>query len=202
MKRSFWRRLTMILTIILLSRCMWARSHPYTFSSEAIESVPNIAQRANSPDLNDRIGVLDQLMPEDALSDVFRYRYAYDLPPKDYLAVASSLLEGGLFQIKDTEKVRGVFGRVTQAAIRFRLSELLAQMVVALKSNDPIVQVQALTVFSQLGGKKYTKELIDVASSSNRGVRRRALEILLKSDDREAIPVFISCLTDNDFAIR
>jgi HEAT repeat protein len=202
MKRESWRAWVATLTVIFLARCAGGQSNPYGFSSKAVESIPDIVQRANSPDLNDRIGVLDQLMPRDAVSDVFHDKYAYDLPPEDYLAVASSILEGGLFAVNDADRIRTTFWKITQAAIRFQLSGLLPQVITLLRSDDPVIQIQALMVLEHLGAEQYVKEIVKVASSPNPDVRQPAVSILLKSNSKEAVPVLISCLNDGNFGTQ
>lgn len=178
-------------------------SGSYHFSAKAVESVPDIIRRANSPSLHDRIGVLEQLVVRDVGSDVWLYRYAYELPAEDYRAAASSVLEGGLFTLEDSEKVRDVFGKITQAAIQFKLSSLLSEIVMFLEYDDPIVQIQALRTLGQLKAKRYAKEIAKVASSPNIDVSRPALRILMKFDSKEAVPVLISCLKkEENFGIK
>jgi len=175
----------------------------YSFSKEAVKIIPDITQRANSTNLNDRISVLEQLIVNDPGSDIFLYQYAYDLPQEDYFTASMSVLEGGLFSSKDVEKVRDVFGKISQAAIQFKLLALLSETVKFIEYDDPIVQIQTLMILEQLEGKQYAKEIVKAASSPNIDVSRPALRILMKFDSKEAVPVLITCLKEEDnFGIK
>jgi HEAT repeat protein len=202
MKRKFWRASTASLMVVFLTRCAGGQSVPYSFSSKAIETIPGIVQRASSPDLNDRIAVLDQLVTRDARSHDFHFRYLCDLPREDYLSVARSVLEGELLQIRDRERLGIALLKVRQIAVDFKLSELLPQVAALLEHDDPIVQIFSLMVLEQLGAEKYIGAIAKAASSSNPDVRRPAVEILLKSSSREAVPVLVSCLNDNNFGVQ
>ena len=93
MGNSFCRILAFALAVVVSAQGAAGQSSPYTFSAEAVQSLPDIAQRANSPDLKDRIGVLDQVMTPIARDDFSNFRYAPDLSPEDYLAVVKRLLD-------------------------------------------------------------------------------------------------------------
>jgi HEAT repeat protein len=171
----------------------------YRFSSKAVDSVPDIAQRANSPSINDRIGVLEQLVIK-SRGDLLLYNFAYDLPPEDYYAAAVSILEGRLFTLEDPEKVRNVFDRIVYVAIHFKMTALLPEVVVFLDYNEPIVQVQALRILEQLEAKDYTKEIAKAACSPNRDVSWTALQVLVNFKAKEAVPALISYLKEDDFS--
>jgi len=179
---------------------------PYHFSSKAIESVPDIVERANSPSLNDRIGIIDQLVIRDVGSDVvsieYMYKLAFELPPEDYYNAARSVLEGGLFALGDSQKVIGIFLKIYYVAAKFKQVDLLPGVVKFLEYNDSGVQIFTLRVLEQLEAKQYAKEIVKAASGSNFEVSRRALEILAKFNSKEAVPVFISCLKEDNYYKR
>lgn len=190
------------LVLIVFAQGAGSEDNLYSFSMKAIQSVPDIVRRANSPDLNDRIGVLDELITRDTGSHDFHFEYAYDLPPEDYLAVASSVLEGGLFRIGDSEKVRTTFWKISEVAIQFTLSDLQPQVVGLLEHDDPFLQILTLRVLGRLGPERYIREIAKAASSSNPDVRQPAVKILLTSNSREAVPALVACLNDDNFGIR
>jgi len=198
MRNYFYHTLVLTLLLILIAVDVAGKNAPYRFSLKAIESVPDIVQRANSPKLNDRIGVLEQLIVRNRLSDTQLYQYAYNLNPEDYRVASMSVLEGGLFALKDTEKVRDVFGKITQAAIQFKLASLLPEAVVFLAYDDPVVQIQTLMILEELEAKEYDKEIAKAASSSNVDVSQPALRILVEFNSKEAVPFLIPYLQDDN----
>ncbi len=190
------------IAITTLVQSVPGQTNPYSFSPKAVESVPDIVLRANSPDLNDRIGVLDQLVTRDTGSDILHFTYVYDLPPEDYLSVARSVLAGELSLVRDRETMGMVLLKIRQVAIDFKLLHLLPEVVKLLEYDDPYAQIFALMVLERLGSEQYIREIVKVASSPNFDVRRPAVEILLKSNAREAVPVLVSCLNDENSGIQ
>ena len=175
MRNYFCHAMVSTLLFILMAGYVFGKNVSYQFSLKAVESVPDIVQRSNSPKLNDRTSVLEQLIVRDRFSDTWLYQYAYNLAPEDYCAASMSVLEGGLFTLKDTEKIRDVFGKITQAAIQFKLASLLPEVVVFLAYDDPVVQTQILMILEQLEAKQYAKEIVKAASSPDRDVSLPAL---------------------------
>lgn len=206
MKNYFCHTLASTLLLILMAGYAVGKNCPYHFSSKAIESVPDIVERANSPNLNDRIGIIDRLVIRDVGSDVasieYMYKLAFDLPPQDYCNAARSVLEGGLLAFGDSQKVIGVFLKIYYVAEKFRQTALLPEVVKFLEYNDSGVQIFALRVLEQLEAKQYAKEIVKAASGSDFEVSRRALEILAKFNSKEAVPVFISCLKEDNYYKR
>ncbi len=203
MRRRFWRAWAATLAVVLLTRCDGGQGNSYSFSSKAIELVPDIARRVESPDLNDRIGVLDELVARDARSrDFLHFVYVHDLSRDDYLSVARSILEARLSQIQDHEKVGMALLKVRQLAMDFKLSELVPQTAALLQHDNPAVQICSLMMLEQLGAEEHIREIAKAASSRNPDVRQPALEILLKSNSREAVPALLSCLKDEKGDIR
>ena len=198
MKNYFCRGMVSTLLLIIIAGDVVGKNVPYHFSSKAVESIPDIVQRSNSPKLNDRISVLEQLIVRNRLSDTRLYQYAYNLAPEDYCIASMSVLEGGLFALKDNEKVRDVFGKITQAAIQFKLTSLLPEAVVFLAYDDPVVQIQSLMILEELEAKEYSKEIAKAASSSNVDVSQPALRILVEFNSKEAVPFLIPYLQDNN----
>lgn len=189
-------------TVIISAQAVSGQISLHGFSPTAVESIPDIVRRANSPELDDRIGVLDQLLIKGVRSDVLRFTYAYDLPREDYLSVVRSVLEGGLLLVQDRDRVGTVLLKISQVAIDVRLVELLPEMAALLKSEHLYAQIAAMRVLDRLGSEQYVGEIAQVALSSNPDVRQPAVEILLKSSSREAVPALISCLKDDNFGIQ
>jgi len=206
MKNYFCHTLASNLLLILMAGYAVGKNCPYHFSSKAIESVPDIVERANSPNLNDRIGIIDRLVIRDVSSDVasieYMYKLAFDLPPQDYCNAARSVLEGGLFALGDSQKVIGVFLKIYYVAAKFKQTALLPEVVKFLEYNDSGVQIFALRVLEQFEAKRYAKEIVKAASGSDFEVSRHALEILAKFNSKEAVPVFISCLKEDNYYKR
>lgn len=203
MKRSFWRAWETTLAVVILTQCAGGQGKSYSFSSKAVEIMPDIVQRAESADLNDRISVLDELVARDATGrDYLHFQCIHDLPREDYLSVARSILEGRLSQIQDREKVGIALLKVRLLATDFKLSELLPQTAALLEHDNPTVQIVSMMILEQLGAEEYIGEIARVASGTNPNVRRHAQEMLLKSNSKEAVPALVSCLKDDKFDIR
>lgn len=204
MKNYFCHILASNLLLILMAGYAVGKNCPYHFSSKAIESVPDIVERANSPNLNDRIGIIDRLVIRDVSSDVasieYMYKLAFDLPPQDYCNAAASILEGGLLALDNSQKVRDVFGKICYVAAKFKQVDLLPEVVLFLEYEEPVVQICTLRILEEFEAKEYAKEIAKVAFSPNVDVSWPALQILVKFNVKEAVPSLISCLKDDNFS--
>ena len=199
MASNLCRTLASILILMLMAGYAVGKNSFYRFSSKAVENVPDIVQRANSASFNDRIGVLEQLLRR-LESDALSYELSYDLLPEDYCNAVRSVLEGGLFAIDDSKKVRDVLEKTRYLAAEFKLTALLPGVVKFLEYDDPIVQIQALMILEQLEARQYAKEIAKAVSSPDRDVSWPALQILVKFNTKEAVPGLISCLKENNFS--
>ncbi|MBN2183478.1 MAG: HEAT repeat domain-containing protein [Sedimentisphaerales bacterium] len=196
-----------LIVLLLLTICTFGyvldNNIEYNFSPKAVENVPDIVQMANSANLNDRISILDRLIVRDHTSDTWLYRYAYDLPPEDYSMASMSVLDGGLFNLNDSQKVQDVFGKIVQAAIQFKLTDLLPRTVAFLEYNDNKVKIQTLMILKRLEAKQYAKEIVKAASNPDRDVSLPALQMLMEFDVKEAVPILISCLKkEENFGLK
>ena len=185
-----------ILSILIFNTSIFASETEttYNFSPKAIENVPDIVQMANSPNLNDRISLLDKLIVKVPHSDTLAYNFVYDLLPEDYSAAVISVLKGGLFTIEDIEKIQMTYIKIDKAITKFKLTDLLPEIVPLLEHDDPIVKLITLGILGQLEAKQYAKEIVKAALNPNRDISDPAIEMLIKFEVKEAVPVLISCL--------
>jgi hypothetical protein len=196
-------RLLLFSTIILILVQQYAVSNNsgYTFSSKAIEIIPDIIKRANSPTYNDRYSILEKFVYKPPRMDVqYYYRFMYDLPHDDYFMAAKCVLDHDLF----TPSLTGVeeLGRITYVAIELNQTKLLPQIIKFIDSDKQAVRLYTLRILDALNATQYTKEIVKAAYSSDIEESREAEKILAKFNSKEAIPLFISCLKDKNFAKR
>jgi HEAT repeat protein len=200
MERNLWRAWAASLTAIVLAWGTRGQSNTYNFSKKAVESVPDIVQRANSPDLKDRLGVLEQLVFKDPLDDVqYHYRFRYDLPAPDYCTAALSVLDGDLLRQPNSEDMIEVFGRITYVTTELKQAPLFPYVVRFLDYDNPSVQEYALEALGAIEGKQYVEQVAKAAMSPNLMVKRAAVRTLAGFNAKEAVPGLIRCLEDDDF---
>lgn len=194
------RYLSFLLVVSLSYTCSVVQASSgtttYNFSQKAIENVPDIVQKANSPNLNDRISILDDLIVKVPHSDTLAHRFVYYLPPEDYSSAVLSVLKGGLFTLKDAEKVQEIFIKIEEAVTKFNLVDLLPEVVPFLEYDDPGVKILTLGILDRLEAKQYSKEIVKAASNPDREIRLPALRMLIKFNAKEGVPVLIESLKE------
>ncbi len=174
----------------------------YNFSSKAIENIPNIVQKANSPNLNDRIEILKKIVYKPSRMDVgYYYRFYYDLSDDDYISAAKCVLDFSS-QIQVNPDIFEIFGRITYVTIELKAKQLLPQIINFLDNEHQAIQLYTLKILGELDAKQYTKEIIKTAYSTDLMVSRDAETILANFNSKEAVPLFISCFNDENQAKR
>lgn len=190
-----------LLTVMTIGGHTAAQDGTGTFLSQARKIIPDIDQRINSPEIEDRISVLDQLVVRVDEMCYITYKFPYDLPTDDYYHLVVAVLEGELYRVKDTEKVRKVLEKIVHTAIKLKLKNITQYFLPFLKYDDNIVQMQALRVLEQLEAKQYTKEIAKLLSIPDRDVSEQAFKVLVKFNAKEAVPGLITLLK-HEKAIR
>ena len=231
MRSSLCQKVVSAIILVAMAECAGGQSGFHSFSPKAIKSLPDIVQRANSANINDRTGLLEQLVTRnfsDVISIDHTYRLVSGLSQQDYCQAAASVLEGGLFAAgtsgklgslqshrnsqqhqnpyspirNNSQKVRDVFGRICYIVEKFRQMDLLPEVAKFLEYDDYAVQSQALWVFIKTETKDYIKQIGKLSSSPDLNVSRSVLYILVESNSKEAVPGLIPYLKKDNFYMQ
>ena len=76
-------------------------------SPTILQIIPGVVEKLHSPNINDRISVLDELVKEKQTVHLPQPVFPYNLPASDYSLVVKSILDGNWEQLERNPAVRG-----------------------------------------------------------------------------------------------
>jgi len=183
-----------LLTVLVTNGHILAQNKSGIFSPEACKVIPDIEQCINSPKIEDRIAVLDQLVVRIDNRCYKAYRFICDLPPQDYHHVIVAVFEGGLYKLRDTEKLREILEKIVYASVQLKLESITPYFLPFLKHDDNIVQMQVLAALQMLQAVQYSREIAQLLSHPDQDVSQQAFQVLVELNAKEAVPELINRL--------
>jgi HEAT repeat protein len=183
--------------LVVSTTCTTERSYAAPPVSTALsEIIPNTAERLESPDIRERIKVLDELVVPIG-GDVAGWKLRYNLPTQDYVEVLNAVL---------AEDLRGLDAKTLLIAISkacyvindLKLREMAAPIASYLRDTAPSIQYSILYTLQAIGATETTPKVVPLLKSPEEWIRRDALETLVELHAKEAIPSLVERLQDTD----
>lgn len=178
---------------------------PQGLSPALGRAVPDAAQRLNSPDVGERIGVLHQLLAEERQSDTASSvpHFVYELPASDYDLVGRAILSCDPAEVVAAAEVTaGTWWRLLHLVSISQEVELPGLAASYLERTTPVVQSQILASLKAVGAAHLAPRIARLLDSPEESVRRQALDTLVALRAKEAVPALLTLLKDADGAKR
>lgn len=178
-------------------------------SSELLESIPQIEEKLNSPDIKQRISVLDALVVYKRDDDVTKTILPYNLSAADYAFVIKKIFEKDLAEI-ETKTVSQTLSKIEFLMKRFKLGEFAKNLVEYIPKFMPNgldfsrigIQYGILETLKQLKAVEFAPQIATLLLPSVRSLYREALSTLVELRVKEAVPALLSLLYDKDHMQR
>jgi len=194
---------SIICVVVILSGLAYERSavaqELSQLSPAILQIIPGVAEKLHSPDINERISVLDQLVTANKGSHVLRLRllFPYPLPASDYAVVVQSILAGNLDQV-DEKHAGSTWSRLTYVIETLKLRELVKPLTQYLPKSAPPIQLAILRTVSELHASESAAQIATLLNSPNEKIRHEALRTLVTLRAKEAIAPLVTLLHDKD----
>jgi len=192
---------SIICVVVILSGLAYERSavaqELSQLSPAILQIIPGVAEKLHSPDINERISVLDQLVTANKGSHVLRLLFPYPLPAADYAVVVQSILAGNLDQV-DEKHAGSTWSRLTYVIETLKLRELVKPLTQYLPKSAPLIQLAILRTVSELHASESAAQIATLLNSPNEKIRHEALRTLVTLRAKEAIAPLVTLLHDKD----
>src|SRR4029453_2194538 len=98
---AFIGRSTICFALILTGLAYGRTAVAQELSPTILQTIPRVVERLHSPDIHDRIRVLDELVTVTQGAHLPKLVFPYNLPASDYSVVVQSILAADLNQIDE-----------------------------------------------------------------------------------------------------
>ena len=189
---------SIICVALILSALAYERSAvAQELSPDILRIIPGVAEKLHSPNIYDRISVLDKLVTRREGTDLLQLLLPYNLPASDYSVVVQSILAGNLDQADEKSALR-TWGKLTHVVQTFKLRELVNPLTKYLPRSSLPIQLAILRTLSELHASESAPQIVTLLESPNEKIRREALRTLVSVRAKEAIPPLVALLQDKD----
>ena len=166
-----------------------------------LRTIPKVAERLHSTDINERLSVLDELVTVKQGEHLPQLIFPYNLPASDYSVVVQSILAGNLEQV-DERRALTMWWKLNHVVIVFKLRELAKPLARYLPNSTPPIQYDILRTLRALQAVETVPQIVTVLNSPRENIRRLALDTLVDLRAREAVPFLLALMQDKDEAQR
>jgi HEAT repeat protein len=191
-------RTALICLTLILSGLVHARSTvAQELSPSILRVIPNVAERLRSQDINERIGVLDELVVLKKTIHLPEFVYPYDLPASDYAVVIKSILEGHFEQV-DERRFSTTWWKFRYLFAKFKLKIPASLFTPYLSDNTPGIPLVVLQILVMMQAVESAAQIVPLLQSPQENIRQRALGALVSLGAKEAVPTLLALLHDKD----
>jgi HEAT repeat protein len=173
--------------------------------------LPEADQQLRSPDLLQRIEVLDRLVTDRRDWDTSTRVLTFKLAAGDYAFVIAKILELDLTTINDQTASRAL-SKIEFLMVRFELRQPLSDLAEYISKFGPRgepdfsrvgIQYGILGTIAALGAVDLAPQIAALLKpSTGRSLYREAISTLIKLHSREAVPALLSLLYDKEYTNR
>ncbi len=194
---------SIICVALILSGLAYERSAVAQELSPAIlQVIPDAAEKLHSPDIFERIGVLDKLVtPIKHGGHLPGFIFPYNLPASDYSVVVKSVLAGNLANVEE-ERVSATWWKLTHVVTVFKLKELVKLFTPYLPGCTPYNQLLILRILKMLPAVESVPHIVPLLQSPQKYLSWEALETLISLRAKEAVPTLVAILRGPDTSKR
>ncbi|HEU4836807.1 MAG TPA: HEAT repeat domain-containing protein, partial [Pyrinomonadaceae bacterium] len=183
---------------LILSGLAHARATVAQELSPAIlRNIPRVVERLNSPDIYERVGVLDELVTVKRDTHRPQLVLTYDLPASDYSIVVQTILAGNLQQV-DERHAGTTWWKIDHVISKFKLKVPAKLLTRYLRDATPGIQLTILRVLETMQAVESAPQIVPLLQSPRENIRRRALATLVSLRAKEAVAPLIALLRDKD----
>jgi len=190
-------RTTICFTLILSGLAHGRSAVAQELSPSILRIIPNVAERLRSPDIYQRLGVLDELVTVKQTVHMPQLVFPYDLPASDYAVVVQSVLEVN-FEQADERRGSDTWWKLFNVVIKFKVKVPAKLLTPYLSDSARGVPLVVLRMLVAMQAVESAPQIVPLLQSPQESIRRRALEALVSLRAKEAVPSLVALLQDKD----
>ena len=193
---------SIICVALILSGLAYERSAvAQELSPSILQIIPGVAEKLRSPDIYERISVLDKIVTVKEGSHLPQLVFPYNLPASDYSVVVQNILAGNLAQV-DEKHASTTWWKLTHVVTVFKLKQLVKLFTPYLPGCTPYHQLLILRILTMLPPSESVPHIVPLLQSPQRYLSWEALETLISLRAKEAVPSLVAILRGPDTSKR
>ena len=164
-------------------------------SPQFLQVVPQAKEKLLSPDVRERISVLEFLIiPKRGISCIGGAEFRHgNLLASDYTIVVKSILDANLSSLDDRQASE-MWWRIVYVAGHFNLKELAKPIASHLRKSPPLVHGSIIRLLRNLQAIEAIPEILSIWQWTAKYNRHEILETLIHFQAKEAVPIVLASL--------